>query len=178
MAAEWIEPAKFFVEVAKVGIAIGTGVWAYHRFIRERTHAPQIEFDVDCSFQGPQAGAYVVEVTLKLLNKGLTRQEIKDIRLRVRGIKRGDKLSYWPSREPRLQFPEKVFIDSNIIPERFGYIFVEPKVNQFYKYISCISEDISFIVINAEFIYNNGDEHSAEQVFEVKIKTAAAHHPT
>src|SRR5215217_3212226 len=122
MPAEWVEPAKLFIELTKVGVAVGAGAWAYHRFVRERPHAPQIEFDVDCSLLGPQAGAYVAEFTLNFLNKGLTRQEVNDIRLRVRGIKRGHGLTYWPSREPRLYFPEKIFLEKNIIPERFTYM--------------------------------------------------------
>lgn len=172
MSSEWVEAGMLITEVAKIGLAVGAGVWGYHRFVRERTHAPQIEFDVNCSFFGPQSGAYVAEFTLTFLNKGLTRQEVRQVRLRARGIKHGEKLAHWPSREPRLQFPEKVFVEKNIVPERYTYMFVEPKVNQYYKYVTHVPEQMAFIIVNAEFIYKDGEEHSAERVFEVKASLA------
>lgn len=174
MAPAWVEPAKLLVEVAKVAAAVGAGAWAYHRFVRERTHAPQVEFDVACCFLGPQAGAYIAECTLTFRNKGLIRQEIRRIRLRTRGIRRGEALAYWPSREPRLAFPDKIFVEQNIIPERYEYIFIEPGITQSYKYVSFVPDKVAFIIVNAEFFYKDGNEHSAERVFEVQATTAAA----
>jgi hypothetical protein len=54
------------IEAAKVLVVVVGGIWAYFLFVRQRTHAPHIEFDLSGRFLGPQEGARIVHLTKML----------------------------------------------------------------------------------------------------------------
>jgi hypothetical protein len=142
---------------------------------KERTHKPQIEFNIDCNFYGPQGKNYILEVLLVANNKGRVRQEFKDLTLRVRGIKDNQELTFWKGREPRLCFPEALIEDKPVIPQGTEYFFAEPGEKHFFTFVTIIPETIKYILIYSTFSYldekGSSQSHDAERVFKVITKS-------
>src|SRR5262249_7709147 len=132
---------------------------------------PRVDFRIDCKFLGPQGEDYVAEFLLYAKNRGLVIQRFPSIRLRVRSVPADAPLEIWESYKPRLLFPQKLF-DAEIVHEKYGYIFVEPGVEQLISYITKVPASARFVLARAEFRYKNFDPHSAERVFEVPRRDA------
>jgi hypothetical protein len=147
---EWV---KVGVEAAKVAVAVFAGLWAYWLFFKQRTIAPHIEFDVSCRFFGPQEDSYVAEYTFTFLNKGLVRQDIKNIAFTVRGIKKNIPLEYRKDRSSSLSFPDIINHDDILFPSDFQNLFIEPGVNQNVRHVAQVGVGFSFIRVSAEFLY-------------------------
>jgi len=133
----------------------------------ERFHVPQIEFEVDCYFHGPQQESYIVEVLLTVRNKGRVKQEF-DVKLRIRGIQRDQPLNYWKGREPRLDFPIKLVDNVSILPEGVAQFFAEPGETNTFTYVTRIPVTISYVLAYATFSYDAETSHDAERVFAVR----------
>ena len=65
--------------------------------IVERQHVPRTEVDLQCRFSGPQQGELIVEVAMRLKNKGATRRKFKSMEINLRGIDAGKPLELWKS---------------------------------------------------------------------------------
>jgi hypothetical protein len=136
---------------------------------KERTHQPRIEFGIDCTFYGPEKDSYVVEFFLTAQNKGLIQQKFEKMLLRVRGIEGNQELTYFSGYEPRLNFPVKLLDNVSVIPQGYGYFFVEPGARQTIAYITKIPSSIKYILAHAVFWYDENTNHVTEKVFPVII---------
>lgn len=147
-------------------VLVWGAIWAYFRFKRERVDAPQIEFTIAANFFGLSDGSHAAEYVLVFNNKGKTRVQVDRIKLRVRGIKAGEKIGYLNGQQLTLNFPHSVVPTlENIVPKKFGYIFFEPGVRQEFRHISIVPPDIDLLLVHAAFNYiGNGDPHTAEKV--------------
>jgi len=140
------------------------------RTLRHREDMPQIEFDISCNLVGTHDRQFVLELLLMLNNKGHVKQDIRSIKLRVRGIRETDELSLWKRSRHRLEFPHKLF-ETEVIPKGYGFIFVEPNVRQIVSFTTKIDGDVRFVAARAEFSYgqarkgSRGSKHSVERVF-------------
>ncbi|WP_158859763.1 RipA family octameric membrane protein [Lunatibacter salilacus] len=147
----------------------------------ERKHKARIQFELAATFLGPQAGHYIAEVTIILHNKGLVRNMIDDLHLKILGIKQDAKIVLLKGEDhPQVidrqdeqkaidqiaKFPE-TFVDTNIL-ENKGSFFVEPGVVQQFTYVARIPANIRFIFVRSKFKYHKDSTHSAQKVFEVK----------
>lgn len=137
----------------------------------ERKHKARIQFELAAIFLGPQAGHYIAEVTIILHNKGLVRNVIDDLHLKVLGIKQDAKIGLLGQDEQNkgleqiAKFPE-TFVDTNML-ENKGSFFVEPGIVQQFTYVARIPEDIRFILVRSKFKYHEKSEHTAQKVFNV-----------
>jgi len=136
---------------------------------RERVNVPHIEIDIECNIYGPEINEYICEILLKVRNKGLVRQIFRNIRLRAKGIEKGEQLTYWKNHEPRLEFPVDLVDDVSIIPENVGGYFVERGVEVLFTYVTKIPISLNYILIHAMFEYSENSKHTTERVFEVRI---------
>ena len=155
-------------------LAISVGAaWAWRRLTKERTHTPHIEFDVECNFYGPEKGFYLAEFILSADNKGYVIHWFPSIKLRVRGIEANVDLQYWPGKEPRLQFPLKVVDDVEVIfKEKYQHIFVEPGVRQKINFVTKVPERCRYVLMRAQFNYDETRSHSIERVSAVSAKVS------
>jgi hypothetical protein len=147
------------------------------RSLKHREDMPQIEFDISCNLVGIHGGQFVVELLLALNNKGHVKQDIRSIKLRVRGIRETDELSLWKRSRHRVEFPHKLF-ETEVIPKGYGFIFVEPNVRQTVSFTTGIDGDVRFVAARAEFSYgqarkgSRGSKHSVERVFRLGMDMA------
>lgn len=147
----------------------------------ERKHKARIQFELSAIFLGPQAGHYIAEVTIILHNKGLVRNVIDNLHLKVLGIKKDAKIELLERKDQQhindgkdeqmaidsvAKFPE-MFVNMNML-ENKGSFFVEPGVVQQFSYVARIPEDIRFIVVRSSFKYHETSKHSAQKVFELE----------
>lgn len=143
----------------------------------EHAHIPHLEFNLGCNFYGPQQGEYVTEYLLEICNKGRVQHTLTSLKLRVRGIKKGEQLAFWSKHPDRLVFPDKI-LDTQVIHKNYGFFFIEPNVHQTITFTSKVSDEYQFIVVWAEFSYGiarakaTGKKHSAERVFEVRASAS------
>jgi hypothetical protein len=167
------EPTKRLADVllgiAQLVVITGGAFWAFWRFRRERVHAPRIGFDLDCRFYGPQRGEFIAEFILSVKNKGLIIHRFHDIFLRVRGIEENMDLNFWENKGSRLFFPIEILKDNLVYKQKFNYIFVEPGIDQNITYNTKIPSKIKFIVVRAEFKYDESRTHSIERVFALPV---------
>lgn len=135
---------------------------------KRRTYSPHIEFEITCSFYGPEKDDYVAEFLFIARNKGLIQQKFKDIRFRVRGIESNQPLSYLEGYEPRLAFPIKIINDVSILPKGYNYLFVEPGIEQVFTFVTKIPLSVKYILAYTEFAYDEFTPHTSERIFTVK----------
>ena len=151
-----------------VAVVVGA-LWAYFRFRREGPNHPRIEFAVDCKFFGPVHGDSIAAFEIHANNKGHVEHKFTEIRLKVLGIREGEKLADWVGHEPRLSFPVELIRGVNLVPEKFGYFFVRPGVKQTFTFTTKVPADFRFLVARATFRYEaTADLHTAERVFDVR----------
>lgn len=159
---------ELWIEIAKIVLVVGAAIWAYFRFVRERSHARRIEFSLECTFFGPQEGRYVAEFLLRIKNQGLTIHRFRKLRLRVRGIQSGQALQAWDTQPSRLKFPEKLIDEQDVLlSQKYGHIFVEPGVEQIITFVGSLPTSVSLILARAEFEYTDSRTHSTERVFSL-----------
>lgn len=133
---------------------------------------PCIEFTIDCNFFGPHDGWYIAEIIISAKNVSVVRHEFREINLRIRGIKMGEALDLWEGHGDRLEFKHKV-LETDIVPDNWNFIFVEPGVRQEISFVTRIEENYRYIVARAEFRYDSFNPHSIERMFEVDRQTTA-----
>ena len=138
----------------------------------ERTYAPHIQFSIDCKFYGPENDYYLAEFLVSAHNKGNVRQEFRreetPIRLRVRGIEAEHALSEWRDHEPRLEFPQSLVDNVQIIPNTLNFFFIEPGVEQIFTYVIRLPSSIKYILATASFWYDPYTPHATERVFQMR----------
>jgi hypothetical protein len=163
--------ASVLLDILKIAITLGAGVWVYFRFVRERSHAKRIAFTISCNFYGPQSGNYVAEFTIHVHNQGLVIHRMEKLKLILRGISRDRPLTRSQTHPGRLAFPEKLLDDQDVIvSERYSHVFVEPGVEQLITYVTTVPEEFSLIRARAEFEYYKAKRartHSTESIFEL-----------
>jgi hypothetical protein len=102
-------------------------------------------------------------------NKGLTQRKVGQISLRCLGIEKGTSFDLWAKHGGRVAFPKKILKIDNLIPENYNYMFVEPGVDQEYRYISRVPENIAYVLVHSQFSYGPLAPHSAEKVLKVEV---------
>jgi hypothetical protein len=133
----------------------------------ERVHSPQIEFNLSARFFDIATEYYVLEIRLNLTNCGLVQQKLRDPKLRILGINKGDSPTFRTKKQHRLDFPEKILPLSNVLPEGYNYLFVEPGVHQDISYVTKVPSTVCYILVHGVFHYDSTTPHTAERVFEV-----------
>ena len=130
----------------------------------ERIYTPHIEFNIDCDFFGPTDGQYIANFLLAATNRGRVVHKFPSIRLRVRGIKKGESIEQWEKHPPRIKFPYKIF-EAEVVPPDWNFIYVEPGVTHRITFATAIPLEYSYLLGNAEFRYDPSTPQKIETVF-------------
>lgn len=156
------------IELLTLITVVVSGLWVYFHFIREDPLCPRIEFNLDCSFFGPQDNAYVAAFSIYAHNKGRVEHKFRNIKIKAHGIKMGESVTFWEGHAPKLYFPTKVFHEANLVHNNYKYFFVRPGINQTFSFVTRIPIEFRFILVRATFEYENAEGlQTAERVFEV-----------
>ena len=162
------------------------------RIKTERQHEIRMQFDLKGKTLGPQEGYYILDLSAILHNKGLVRLVIDTLRIKILGIKQKQDIKLF-EKNPKdetaslkegttnliASFPEELVnsdmlqaINTNSEEKKKNAYFVEPGVQQRISYVARIPENISFILVRAQFEYAKNpekqSEHSAQIILEMK----------
>jgi hypothetical protein len=132
-----------------------------------RESVPRIELGINSQILGQDDDHYLVEFTLTAYNRGLVRWQVRDIKLRVRGIEKNRQFAYWPGRGQRVEFPVKIINKEKVIPESLNFLFVEPGIQQTITYVTKVPDHIIYMVVYGEFWYDEVTPHTSERVFRL-----------
>lgn len=168
--------AKDWIDIAKACLTVIAALWVYFRFVRERSHARRVAFSIECSFFGPQEGKHIAQFVLHIKNQGLVIHRFNKLRLRARGISKGQAVESWARQPSRVNFPEKLFDEQDVLfSQKYDHIFVEPGVEQEVTFVAAIPETIAFVLARAEFEYSDSRTHSTERMFMPGTLTQPSH---
>jgi hypothetical protein len=111
-----LEKLKLLVELLSGSAALLGGLlaalWAYSKFVLERSLLPPVQFDVSCSAVGRQKDRAVLEIQLHLKNVGSSALVASDIRLDLLYLDEHDKPQLFDDRQKptfgRLRFPHSL----------------------------------------------------------------------
>lgn len=151
----------------KILFALGSiigGLWALTKYVIERGLVPAAELDLDCNVVGHKGKSKIIEMTVRIINKGSSILVAKDICLRLKTIEKDSTLSLYSDAQKygRLRFPNslsRAFAEDEEAhkKETFELVphdtFVQPGVDQKYSFVTRISEDSEFLHAHAEFQY-------------------------
>jgi hypothetical protein len=138
---------------------------------RERRYTPHIGLRLDCQFLGTRNDQHLAVISVYANNAGQVMHEFQRINLRIRGIK-NEPFAYWKGKEPHAQFPHKV-LETNLVPNGWNFIFIEPGVNQRLSLNTLISADYTYLLVHVEFEYKKYWPHTADAVIAVPRKVEA-----
>lgn len=97
---------------AVLGGGVLVGLWAYTKYVLERSLLPPVQFDVDCHVVGRQRSHPVLEITLHLKNVGTSALVANDIRVDVLYMDSADEPSLFTDASratfARLRFPHSL----------------------------------------------------------------------
>lgn len=140
-------------EYIQVLALVTAGVWAYWRFVHQRSHEPATDIEVDVTFVGIQGPWWVVEVTAILENKSLVRHNYGDFRMNLRFLTADDTLKdAGPGLNFQLQFPHS--IDERICGQRRFFPraeYINPRQQFRHRYVSFIPAEATFVRVHSKF---------------------------
>jgi hypothetical protein len=174
MTKETVDTLKLLLEVIQTIVILLAAFWTYMRFFREGVHRDRIEMDIACEVLETSYGQCALAFRISATNRGHIDFRFPDLRLRVRGMKRGQELTTKEIQTltggtPYLEFTEGEGKSHSIIPKSARYFFVRPGVTQHFSYAMVVPASWSMVSARATFKYPRTNElHTAEKVFRLK----------
>ena len=160
------EPYKLMLETVKVaGIAIA-GVWAYYRFLRQRTFSPTLSAVIICKVYGTHTKQYLVEFIIPMKNIGKVLVAPRRISFELKGLKRDGQL---PSSEGSfpLILPDFIWEKDNVIRPGIDYEYIEPGLTENRRMFFAISTGFRFIHAKMRIQLNDADTVIAERLIDL-----------
>ena len=159
---------QIIFEIIKVSLVVIAALFTYYKFFREGTHNQRIEFDIDFLNLGLKNTERIIEIGALAENKGNVEQKFNSMRLRVRGIDDQSELIELKDHMPRLSFPVGSNNKWEMIPRKYKYFFVRPKVKQRFPIVIKIPLDWTHIQVKITFRYKGTrDIHVSERAFQI-----------
>jgi hypothetical protein len=95
----------------------------------------------------------------------------------MRGIKHDEPLeSGNETISNQINFPHK-FWTGSWLPPSWKHTFIDPGIENIYRYVATIPQTYSFVLLDGSFTYTNDkeDSHHSTRVFQVPSPQAAQH---
>jgi hypothetical protein len=174
----WIDVVQGLITIAA---SIVGGFWAWSRFIVERGLLPPSQMDIAVQTVGSSDTAYIVEVEVRIKNKGSSALVVTDFRLRLRYLEGNDSVEIIQEPEHpaygRLAFPHLHPLRGAALGEpgsaeirmqtkghgealRPGEVrvvpydtFVQPDVEQVYTFVTALPRQSTYVLVRASFRY-------------------------
>jgi len=153
--------------------------WVWIRFVLERGLLPPSQFELGLRTVGLVDAARIVEVTIRISNKGSSALVITDLRVRLRYLNADDKIEIIDDAKlaafGRLKFPH-AHVLNNVGAEKrpaertdeagkqyelgsgeFRVIryntFVQPGVEQPYTFVTALPRQAAYVLVHGSFLY-------------------------
>ena len=138
------------------------------RFEIEHPPVPRLESAIFCQIYD-MPDAYMAVLSLSIHNIGTVDARLRNIRVRIRGIASDSRpaLMQRGVGAIRVEFPIKIAED-NVLPEAYNYLFFESGSKNEITYTTLIQKTITYVLIQSDFLYEQGPSSKIEKIFEVK----------
>ncbi|MBL8700708.1 MAG: hypothetical protein JNK67_20210 [Alphaproteobacteria bacterium] len=136
-----------------------------HKDEVERRHTPHIELQLGIDFLGERDGLHLARVTVTAENKGQVLHKFSRIAFRLRGIKQ-EPFEPRTRDNPAVSFPHKI-LDTNLVPDDWEFIFIEPGVRQRITLNAVVPSDYTYVLGHVLFEYKRFWPHTADIVCKV-----------
>lgn len=147
---------KLFLDNLSNVFSVIAGAWILWNYFFKRSFAPKIRMNISGEILGKDiSGQMMLRANLSLENVGEVRFKAKEILLTVRGIlsdvefKTGDEKIL-----NQILFKDKIYQD-NLVPDEWGYTFIDPGVLQDFKYTILIPKNYKYLLIDSKVVYSN-----------------------
>jgi len=150
------------MEILAIFTTLVGGLWAWSKYIIERSLIPPAEFSIEYNLLGTKGKSRITEILLILKNMGGSTLVAKDIKIRVKYLMKNDNISIFTDKKEGAKFGRLNFLNSRsrdfLKDEKeftvIGYdTFVQPGVKQVYTFVTTIPEDAAFLLLKGEFKY-------------------------
>jgi len=124
---------------------------------------------VDVRFAGVHQSMMVTEVVAIIENKGVVPLRLSDFSCKVRSLDREDAIDETSSKiRKQVKFPHTLR-EASLVTKDMLHTFVYPGVRTEYSYILAIPPRVSFVRVQADFVYDKEKElsHHAARAFRV-----------
>jgi hypothetical protein len=173
----WIEVIQGLITIAAMLIG---GFWAWSKFVVERGLIPPSQMDLALRTVGSSESATIVEIAVRLHNKGSSALVVSDLRVRLRYLDDKDDIQVIDEAEKpafgRVNFPHAHVLNRIGAEERVAHArthghdhdsrlgrgeflvvpdhtFVQPGVDQLYTFVTALPRTSSYVLARASFRY-------------------------
>jgi hypothetical protein len=171
----WLDILK---NVFSLFALVAASFWAWSRFVVERGLLPSTQMDISCRTLGAKGAAKLLEIGIRLRNKGSSALVVRNLRLRLRYIDDADEIRVIDA-EGSPAFGRLEFFHAHLIDEVGGRertvtitkgdrkvslargeflvvpydTFVQPDVEQLYAFATAIPLSAGYLMARASFEY-------------------------
>ncbi len=188
----WIEIVQGLIEIA--ALIIGS-FWAWSRFVVERGLVPASEMDLSLKTVGSSESATIVEIAVRVHNKGSAALVVTDLRVRLRYLDDVDNIQVVDDPKKaafgRVTFPHasvlhRVGADKREVKGRtpdhdvslgdgeFLVVpydtFVQPGVEQVYTFVTALPRTSLYVLARASFRYEMHPSRTQLAVLRISRK--------
>ena len=171
----WIDIIQGLITIAAMLIG---GFWAWSRFVVERGLMPPSQMDLALRTIGSPESATIVEIAVRIRNKGSAALVVSDLRIRLRYLNADEEIQIIDEPEKpafgRVNFPHAHVLnhigaeervakarihdqDSRLGRGEFLLIphdtFVQPDIDQLYSFVTALPRTSSYVLVRASFRY-------------------------
>lgn len=153
--------AGAFKDITEGVAVIVAGWWTYRRFIRVREDHSRIDATAGLHFIGTHDGAHLAVVTATVKNTGAVRHFIRDMRFDLRVLRDGHPVKFSEKALGQVSFPDRLYAEQRFFPESWVWSFVEPGVENTYRYTVALPLDARFVLVKVWVVLPGDDEFAS-----------------
>jgi hypothetical protein len=193
----WLDILKALITI--IAALLG-GVWVWCKFVVERGLLPPSEMDGDLRTAGSSALARVIEVAVRIKNKGGAALVVTDLRIRLRFLNKDEIISVFDDPKQPTTFGRVKFLHAHVLngvgdePRIFllpdggkhgdGTVslgrgefllipydtFVQPGVCQTYTFVTALPLTAAYVLTHASFRYEARPSRTQLMVLRISRK--------
>jgi hypothetical protein len=158
--------AEIVSHIATILAVVGGGWW----FLYTTQFKPRLQFDLDCQFvrlpHNPKA--LLAELQFIFENQGFVEHRLWNLNVSVHALDAEDTLTAL-KKTGEIKFLKRILLKTQLVPRRYMYYFVRPRVRQIITHIIEVPSAVSVIRVTASFDYNRDDRfpHTIRRVFQL-----------
>ncbi|MGT2502837.1 hypothetical protein ACVOMS_22635 [Bradyrhizobium guangxiense] len=155
---------KLLLEWLKFVAIVIAAIWAYYRFFRERTFAPNLHARLGMLLHGTQSDHFIVELQVRMENNGKVLIDLSTISAEVRGLRRDQKI---PEHQDKftLELPDVLYSAPSIVS--LNTVFVEPEGRSMRRIFASIPTEYRFIFVQSRLRQVSGDSFVVFRLFDL-----------
>jgi hypothetical protein len=164
--------ASVIESFTKTAAIILGAIWAYWKFVRQRTHEPASDMDIEVEFVGLQDDKWIIEVTAVLKNIGQVQLRYQHFFVKVRYLTGEDRIEDSPIDKLKFQLHCPRSINERVGGKDRAFdnaSWIDPKQEFKHRYVTFIPAEATFLWVQTSFIRLHGrkEKSNSQRIFLV-----------